>query len=228
MFLVVAGIHLAACSGCASPTREYYLKKGDSLVAGGDCESALAEFKHALQAGKPDHWIYQRIADVQVRLGRTSEAIGSLLDAARLIEKDGEETSRRARDTADESERKTLLHLLEDRIVPYQSQVYLKVALLYISSGDHAKAVTALEQALNWVESNLRARFELARLMDRKGDRRGAFEQWRRVLKDFEKASKEDLALYAIGDDELALARKRFEELALTRAGGQEGQEGTR
>ena len=221
VFPVTAAWLLLLVASC-SHTQEYYLKQGDALVRKGDSSGAIAQYELALNAGKPNHRHYQVIADIHAGQGNLDKAIDFYLKAAEVLKNDAMIISEQARRTPDPAEQEKLLYLLEERINPYNSQVHFKLGMLYIEKGDHATAVIALELALQRHESNLRARMELARLMERKGDTEAAMKEWRRFLKDAEKASKEDKGLYSIGEAEVVTARRQLEKLALARAGATE------
>ncbi len=218
--LLVALVWLAlSLSGCAQ-TQEFYAKRGDDLLLKGEYAAALAQFKLALEAGKPNHRLYQAISEAQAWQDDFDAAIDSLLQAADILKRDALEISRRARAARrDPVEQERLLYLLEDRINPIHSQIYTRLAMLYVEKKDHATAVVAFKLALDRDEKNLRARMELAKLMERKGDTESAVKEWRRFVKDAEKASGDDRILYGIEKDDVTAARKRLASLALKRSG---------
>ena len=219
LFLFISTLLALTLSGCAQ-TQEFYVKRGDEFLKKGDYAAAIVEYKMALETGKPNHRHYQAIAESQARLGATDDAIDSLLQAADVLKKDALEISDEARRTRnDPAEQERLLYLLEERINPIHSQIYMHLGMLYVEKEDHATAVVAMKLALDRDEKNLRARMELAQLMERKGDDESALKEWRQFLKDTDKASREEKSLYGIGKAEMALARRRFEALMLKLSG---------
>jgi len=124
-----------------------------------------------------------------------------------------------------EEVRRYQLYLLEERLNPFLSQAYMRMGSLYITKEDHATAVIALKLALDADERNLRARLDLALLMERKGDTESAIEEWQRFIKDVDGTSRDDRALYGITEADAANARRRLEKLFLSKAGTDTGEE---
>jgi tetratricopeptide (TPR) repeat protein len=208
-----------------SHTQDYYLKQGDGFARKRDYAAAIAQYELALTAGKPNHRIFQTIAEAHEKAGSVDRAIDNYLKAAEVLKKDGERLSEQARLTRDPDECERLRYLIEDRINPYHSRVYTRLGALYAGKDDHAKAVIAFELALHYHDRNLRARFELAGLIELKGDTEAAIKEWERFLDSAEKASTEDRSLYAVGPDEVATARRHLEKLWLARSGAGAGGE---
>lgn len=217
---VAAAVLLALFLGSCSRTQEHYLKTADDFYRKRDYASAIAQFELALQTGSPNHRIYQAMGDCHSRLNRTDNAIDYYLKAIDVLKKDAVDISERAHLMAgDPDEMERLLYLLEERINPFLSQAYTRLGGLYVTKEDHATAVIALKLAVDADERNLRARLDLALLMERKGDTESAIKEWQRFIKDVEKTSRDDRALYGISEADAINARRRLEKLFLRKAG---------
>jgi tetratricopeptide (TPR) repeat protein len=218
--LLAALVLLSLSLGGCAQTQEFYAKRGDELLLKGEYTAALAQFKLALEAGRPSHRLYQAMSEAHAWLGETDEAIDNLLKAADILKKDALQISKQARAARrNPEEQERLLYLLEQRINPIHSQIYSRLGTLYIDKKDHATAVVAFKLALERDEKNLRARMELAQLMERKGDTESALKEWRRFVKDAEKASGDDRILYGIEKSDVISARGHVARLALKRGG---------
>jgi tetratricopeptide (TPR) repeat protein len=218
VFLAVLVAIVPALCSC-SQTREDLIKRGTEFAGKGDYEGAIEQFRLALEKGKPDHRLIEAIADAHARMGNLDKAIDTYLEAADVLKKDALAISEQARAAQNHAERERLLYLLEERINPYSSQVYMRLGMLYMAKEDHATAVVAFKLALERDERNLRARLELASLMERKGDTEAALNELRQFLKNAEKASKDEKILYGIGKAEIESARRDYEKLLLKRSG---------
>jgi Tfp pilus assembly protein PilF len=217
-FALIAGCLLFLAASC-SHGQVYYIERGNELVKKGDYTNALGEFQMAAQVGEANHRLYRAIAEVQAHLGETDAAIDSYLQAAKLLERDGETIARQIRDSMNIDEQQRLAHIVEDRINPYLSETYLQIGMLCVEKEDDASAVISVEQSLAYVENNLRARMELAALMELKGDTDRALQEWKRFVKDMADASVEEKAFYAVGPSEVETAREHIYQLMLARGG---------
>jgi tetratricopeptide (TPR) repeat protein len=209
---------------CKAPTQQYYSERGDEFLRKGDYENALAQYKLAVNTGKPNHRLYQSIARGHARLGQLDDAIDNYVSAARQLAKDGERVAAQIEMVQDRSEREYLVHVLNDRIKLYSSDVWYQLAMLFRTKEDDAKAVDALRESLQWVQGNLRARAELAMFLESKMDYAAAIKEWRRFIKETEKASVEERARYRIGKNEVAEARGRLNSLMARQSGAPPGE----
>jgi tetratricopeptide (TPR) repeat protein len=217
--LVLTLALLAIAGPACSRTQAYYIKRGNLLARDRNDRGALVEYYKALERGKPSHRLYQLIGDTHARLGQNDpvqldRAQANYLEAAKLARKWYEETIEEARRAPTLMQKDELLMKLQNTIAPYLSRVWVQVGLVYTAMNHDKNAIDALRLALHYVEDNLVARMELARLLERKRDYEAAMNEWLRFLKDAERSTAQKKALYGIGNAEVAIARRHFERLA--------------
>jgi len=201
-------------------TLKFYMERGSLNLKNGKYESAVADFREALILGENSHLAHQGLADAYAKMGQTEKAIESLLDAGEVVKKQGEEISRQARLARSIEERENYRFLLEERVGPFHSTIYMQLGKLYGDSDNHAKAVIAYELALHYQEGNLRARLELAKLLERKRDVEAAIKEYRLFVKNAQKATTEDKAIFEITNADIEIARRHIEKLVLGHVDG--------
>lgn len=216
VILILVAVSVSACAR----TQADYLKRGGLLARKGDDRAALEQFYLALKAGKPSHRLYQLIGDTHARLGRDDpgqfgHALNNYLEAAKLARKWYEETIEEARRAPTLTQKEMVLLKIENTVAPYLSRIWMQLGLIYVARNNDKNAVDALLLSLHYVEGNLAARMELAKLFERKRDDEAAMDEWRKFLKDAERSTAQKRALYGVGEAEVAIARRHFEKLAV-------------
>jgi tetratricopeptide (TPR) repeat protein len=204
---------------CKAPTYNDYVERGDELLKKGDCRGALVQYEQATKVGTPNHRLYQAIARGHLKLGNLDKAIDNYVSAAKLLARDGERVAAQIGMIQDPEKRETLIHLLEDRIKPYSSDVWFQLAMLFKTKEDDAKGVDALRESLHWVQRNLRARMELALLLESKMDYDAALAEWQFFVKFAEKASPAEKLMYRIIDKDIRDARSHIGKLLARQRG---------
>ncbi len=210
---------LTVTGASCSHTQAYYLKRGALLSRKGDDRAALDELYRALHTGEPSHRLYQLIGDTHARLGQKDPAqyegaLTNYLEAAKLARKWYEDTIGEAQRAPTLMQKEESLLKLENTVAPYLSRIWMQLGLVYMAVNQDKNAVDALMLSLHYVEGNLAARMELARLLERKRDYEAAMNEWLRFLKNADRSTAQERALYGIGEDEVAIARRHFELLA--------------
>lgn len=216
-WLVLVGL-VFLLPACKAPGQEYYIGLGDELLKQGDYKKALAQYKLAVKTGEPNQRLYQAIARGHARLGQLDEAITNYVSAAKLLARDGESVAAQIEMIQDPSEREFLVHLLNDRIKPYSSNVWFQLGMLFKTKLDDIKAVDAFRESVQWLPGNLRARMELAMLLESKMDHEAAIKEWRQFLKSMEVATAEERVLYRVGKNDVTDARARLNSLIARRS----------